>query len=229
MGLIDSIIGGIESAFNIGSSILNTKYNKEVQKETWRREDTAVQRRAADLKAAGINPLLAAGSAASTSSPIQVGTPRLDTAPAYDRALAASQMIKQKQDIALTEAEQKRINAITRGQELANQVAGEAANLHADIGGQDFEGPKAMALWQMQTASANARAAESAAKAASIAATQADREAKWRSAHGIYGSSTAEEYAAMSSYLDSIESPGQLKGVVLETLPKLLNMTRKRR
>lgn len=133
-------------------------------------------------------------------------------------------MLKQKEDIALTEAEQKRINAVTRGQELANRVAGEAANINAEIGGQEYEGPRAMALWQMQTASANARAAESAAKAASIAATQADREAKWRSANGIYGSSTAEEYAAMSSYLDSIDSPGQLKGVLLETVPKVLDI-----
>lgn len=116
MGIFDGLLGGLAGAavdlFNLGEQKKQNEWLKGAQEKTWEREDNAVQRRAADMEAAGINPLLAAGNPASTSSPIQIGAPQMGTN-AIDKAALGIAMAKQKADITKTAADTQvsRINA----------------------------------------------------------------------------------------------------------------------
>lgn len=118
MGLLEIIpgIGGaLQSAVNVGTSIFNAvqqsktvDYNKALQREAWAREDSAVQRRVADLKAAGLSPVLAAGSAAGSSAPIRAEPVEIkspDLKPASQGVADALALMQAKANIANTAAQ----------------------------------------------------------------------------------------------------------------------------
>lgn len=106
-------------------------YQKGTQKETWNREDNAVQRRLADLKAAGLSPALAAGSAASTSAPMQVITPQRgeNKVPAFnvgqvlESIAMMNQFAKSKAETEYIKAQTEASRAQTESTILSNMYA----------------------------------------------------------------------------------------------------------
>lgn len=70
-------LGALATAANYGSAKKNLKYQKWAQEETWRREDTAVQRLRAQMESSGFSPVLAAGQQAQTSAPVRTEAPQV--------------------------------------------------------------------------------------------------------------------------------------------------------
>lgn len=83
-------------------------YQKKLQQQIFNREDTAIQRAAADLEAAGLSKTLAAGSGASSGSVVSTKAPQgVDNIGALG---VMASVVNQMANVSHTKAETKRLN-----------------------------------------------------------------------------------------------------------------------
>ncbi len=101
-GTVDSINTNKE---NLALQKDNLAYQKDLQKAIFQREDNAVQRRVADLRAAGLSPTLAAGSSAGAGSVVSTSAPQKRSNLESYLALASVGTALAQQQKAQTEAD----------------------------------------------------------------------------------------------------------------------------
>lgn len=88
-----------------------TNYQKQLQKQIFKREDNSIRRRIADLKSAGLSPILAAGQGARAGATIPMTPPKQET-----RGLSMQQQAMQNQMINLN-------NMLSRITDIAQTTA----------------------------------------------------------------------------------------------------------
>lgn len=100
--------------------------NLELTRQAWARDDNAVQRRTADLRAAGMSPLLAAGASAGNTNPATMSAPQF-AAKKYDysqmmnginQGIALAQSSAQQEEIQ-QQVSMSRTNQLATIQEMA--------------------------------------------------------------------------------------------------------------
>lgn len=115
LGVAGGVLAGVAGAglaadiytnwrnYNLQRDVYN--WQRDVQGTTWEREDTAVQRRVADLRAAGLSPVLAAGQGAQSGPVVSTSAPQIGKTGLTDNALMVMNMLKMDKDMQKTDAD----------------------------------------------------------------------------------------------------------------------------
>lgn len=99
MGIFDFVLGPAQMVLDYHNQSANRRMQEDINaknealtREAWGREDQAVQRRAADLEAAGFNRILAAGQGATTMGPTKLESHSKENVHFRDMAIADAAM-----------------------------------------------------------------------------------------------------------------------------------------
>lgn len=99
--------GGVTGIANFGLGLMNYNYQKDLQNKMFKREDTSIARRVADLRASGLSPVLAAGQGASAGPVVPVKPPEVS---GIDQmAQIYMNLITQQANVSHTKADMDRI------------------------------------------------------------------------------------------------------------------------
>lgn len=130
VGLIGIIVSGYSASQNQQLESQNLAYQQSIQEKVFQREDTAIQRRVADLKAAGLSPVLAAGQGAQSGAIIQTKAPQFEAGGLLDSLKDVGKspadilsMMQQDKQIDKTSAENEYIKIQSKKAETDNYNA----------------------------------------------------------------------------------------------------------
>ena len=143
--IAEAVAGGIKGTADVGIGIFNAvqqqknyEYQKKLQQQIFQREDSAVQRRVADLEKAGLSPVLAAsGAGAGAGQVVSTKAPQYeggDPASAVIEAMMATKSLKAKDsEIAFLKSQKKHLDAETATEEALRPLKVEQAGRQAGI------------------------------------------------------------------------------------------------